>query len=370
MKKLFLFLLLFGCLDATRNGINSVAPAVTQIIRDFYSVKSDRFDLILCGGDKHILHDIVRDFGKFENGNFPPFGVIHLRQDGIIKINQSAILMFDSFDSYQDFHKRVELNSEYPKKFNLLVYVFGVRESQARSLILHWMFTTPPFIMQYESFLVHDNDYRSILLLTFVMFRQPNCRDWITHEVNRYSVATKQWSNEDFFIDKFNNFNGCTLVAFAMYPRIGLKSDPNNNNGADVNRDFAIKFNEIVADKLNISVFYQSYNWNEKIYSNKTLIQDYQLGCISLRKLQTAGVRTVWVTESFTTTDDIIVISKFKPYNQLQKLILPFDREVWHWLAATFLITTSVIVATRFTSKKIRDFIVGRTVASPMLNVL
>lgn len=188
MEKLFLFLLIHSFLVITSSGRNSVAPAIAQIIRDFYLVQNVHFDLIVCGSNFRV-NDIVNNLVKADPGETLPFRIVHLSvaSSDPIPINQSAILMFDNLSSYRDFHRRVFLNSIYPKQFNILVYVEGVQESQADSLILWKNFTERPMIFQYENFLVHGED-SSLKILMFLMFQQPKCRDWVKREVNRFSV--------------------------------------------------------------------------------------------------------------------------------------------------------------------------------------
>lgn len=372
MKKLFLFLLIFGWASATLARKGLVARAVTQIIRHFYSEHDDRFDLIVHGSKTRELDDIVDDLVKVESWSNPPLRVAYLRTGkDVIKIYRSAILMFDDLNCYRDFHNRVELDIEFPKKLHFLVYVKGVRESQATLLILFNDFNKQPKIVQYEQFLVHDDD-QSLKLLALSMFRQPNCREWITIEVNRFAVKTGYWLSRQFFLNKFNNFNGCDLVASVIYPdepSTGL-DDTRHIEKADGSAywGYAIEFNRILMNHLNSSLRFISFNHVTGYKSNESLTQDFIIASMSLRKLHAKQVRGFYVTDHFAITDDLIIVSRSKPHSQFYKFILPFEAEVWHWLIATLVISITVIVVTKLASKSVQNFIFGRDVTSPLLN--
>lgn len=133
MKKLFLFLLLYCCVNHV-NGKSLVAQAVSQAIRDFYSVHDVHFDLIVYGSKFRELNDIIDECTKPRNGELPPLYVVHLiqgKEEDVINVTRSAVLMFENLDSYKSFHKQVELNNDYPKQFHFLIYVKDLQESQA-----------------------------------------------------------------------------------------------------------------------------------------------------------------------------------------------------------------------------------------------
>lgn len=351
-----------------------VASAVKSVVRDFYTEQNDRFDLIICGEKSSEINNILDRFLRVRTGNIYPFNVIHVRVPrNIIRIDRSAILMFDNLESYRDFHQGVFLSNGFSKQMHILVYVKGVRESEASSLVLVKNFTEKPMMFQYESFLVHDDD-GSLKILSFTMFHQPRCRDWIATEVNRFSSKTRQWKTKDFFIEKFSNFHGCDLVVLVVYPNEPAiqidKSRKGENTSDAVFEGYAIDFNLELAHYLQFTLWFNSFGIIDMTESSKPLPEDYVIFVSSLRKMHSIENSEYFITEPFTTLDDVIIVSRFKPYSQFEKFILPFDMEVWHWLIATFVIAVTVIFLVRFARRSLKNFVFGTNVSSPMLNFL
>lgn len=369
MKTFFLLVLAYGCANASQK---LVASAVIGIAQEFYLEQNVQFDLIVYGAKISELNDIVDSFVKLEHQNCPPFKIIYMRRaQTVIRIHRSAILMFDNLDSYQDFHRHVLLDAEFPTQFYFLVYVGGLNELQANNLTLKNSFTESPLILQYESFLVHDN-HKSMKLLTFSMFQQPNCRNLVSVEVNRFSKSASKWTRKDFFPEKFKTFNGCELsvrVFFPNEPSVGLDRSRKGENTTDgIFWGYAIEFTTELAYYLNFSLRYQSIDF----FANDWMTGlgqpvDFMLFTVSMRK-NFAKRLPLTVTAPFTTTDDLIIISRFSPYSQLYKFILPFEEEVWFWLIVTLSITFTTILLLKMTARRVQDFVFGRKIISPMLN--
>lgn len=373
MKKLFLFLLIYGFVAENSCERNLVAPAVAQIIRDFYLVQNDQFDIVVIGDKGKLLSDIVDQIGKLGHGSFPPFSVFHLSNDKkkVVKIFRSAILMFDGLKSYQDFHARVILAKRYHTQFNFLVVIHDLQESQASRLILNKNLNDVPFILQYESFLVRDSE-KSMKILTISMFQQPKCRDWITTEVNRFSVDTRQWDSREFFPKEFSNFNGCHLTADVSVPNIAVQYKFGNKkrNSTGTISGYGIDFLEELARSLNFSLILEYYYNNLKLTNRSLpLNMDFYYHVQSYRRITTFS-EIISVTHHITTDDNIVLISRFKPYDQFDKLILPFDDEVWFCLIVTLVIAVITIIVVRFASIKVQRFVFGRYMSTPMLNLL
>lgn len=366
MKKFFLFLLLYGFVIGVLNGRSLVAPAVCQIMRNFYSVKDDQFDLIVTGTNPNDLNDILDDLVKFERENYRPVGIVYFRVfDGIIKINRSAIVMFNNLQSYREFIRRILLVNLSPKNFHFLFYVNGIHEPQARKLLFFKDFASHPAVFHFISFLVHD-ETNSLKILTFSMFKPPSCRDWITIEVNRFSRKSKQWIDQEFFPEKFNNFNGCELVAVVIESEPSVKLDISRTTAdmpEGVYWGYAFTLHLELAAHLNFTPKYKSLR-----SSSQNVKGDYHLCAAQLRR-NYLSTRDVTITNLFTTSDELILVSRFKPYSQFDKFVMPFDAETWHWLCATIIIAVAVIVIFNvFAPQSMRYFVIGRFVRTPLLN--
>lgn len=206
------------------------------------------------------------------------------------------------------------------------------------------------------------------------MFQQPKCRDWITIEINRFSATTRRWKHQDFFPEKFNNFNGCELVVLAGYPHeLAIQIDTRwKGTGGNLSDGFvwgwAIDFSAELAHYQNFTIHYTTLSFATRQWSNESLKWDYIVFTSSLREIFYKKRHELHITTPFTTADRLILISRFKPYTQFEKLILPFDEEVWHWLIVALITAMVTIFVVKLTAKEVQRFVFGRFVTTPMLN--
>lgn len=144
------------------------------------------------------------------------------------------------------------------------------------------------------------------------MFQQPNCQQWAATEVNRFCLKKRAWEVRDFFIQKFNNFNGCELIALVFHPNKHAASEYLNFNFIGDQDEhlsgYAVDFNIMIARNLN--------------YSLKMISVDMRLSKLLHESMTSESVVRFyfeilfWVTDYIMTTDDVILISRFQPYNQ------------------------------------------------------
>jgi hypothetical protein len=71
-----------------------------------------------------------------------------------------------------------------------------------------------------------------------------------------------------------------------------------------------------------------------------------------------------------TVSDQMFVVSRFEPYTMGEKALMPFDAEVWYWLIGFVGFGVVVILVVSFMRRPIRDFIFGRNVRAPLLNLM
>lgn len=229
---------------------------------------------------------------------------------------------------------------------------------------------------QYQSFLNQSAD-GSLSLATWITFQQPNCRKWKLIEINRFSNRLRKWTTPEYFVEKFDNFNGCELSVRAPYPQTNVLQIEFNNQGNLTNiRGYGPVFNHEISKSLNYSYVYKPFDLKRKENITKC---DFEIKAESFRRI---NLRTPldtfiekfvhpFVTDRFTTIDEIIIISRFETFSQFEKIFLPFEIEIWHWLIAVMSIASFVIcILKTFASEKVKKFVFGTVVQSPMLNLM
>ena len=76
------------------------------------------------------------------------------------------------------------------------------------------------------------------------------------------------------------------------------------------------------------------------------------------------------VSDLVTFGSDEIVIGPGEPYTDLERMFMMFDFELWIAISVTLIVALFATLALNFVSRKVRNFIVGRYVQNPTMNLL
>lgn len=349
--------------DSSCSAKPSVHSALSSVIENFFESRSEFFEFIIYGLDSEINDVLNRMNRETRKRGFVCKVRRVLNGSDEINIKNSALMVFDNMNDYRSFHRRA-LKSRCAKTLHFLVYI--------RSFDKNKLFFVKDTSFLAETFLVEHDD-ESLKLITFAQFQQPNCRAWREIEVNRYSLRTRQWRTNQYFVEKFNDFNGCELISCAY--QMGVSEDIRLDGSQKIEKLYGrgVDLNDIIGGSLNYSIFYNQHLHDNRLkmrMQNESIENDYPLMAYSTRMilgiLSEGGV----VTQPFTMSKELIVIPPDELYSQFEKLFLPFDEEVWFWLFVTMSIAVITIVVIGFAPEKVRKFVFGTSVETPMLNLL
>lgn len=334
---------------------NYVAIAASQLVKKVFVERSELFDIYIGGNKTQKLNEIATKIMKM---NESPVKLFHVDSVENRLVNRSAVLLFDTFVSYQDFHQEVEVGDEFTTKFNFLVIVTEDLD----------IFSFTNMMTVQETFLVESD--KTVALTTHITFQQPNCQKWVGVELNEFSKASRKWKTDKFSIEKFKNLNGCQIgvgVLFSNRPVSYYELDKAANKyifkgyGIDFLRDFASYFN--FTFKCNY------YDDDGKSLNNEINVEQILIFSWSIRAVHTLYSKRL-LSPTFTTSDDIFVVSRNLPYTQYEKMFLPFELEVWICLLVTFSIGTIVIFVLKLFKKSTQYFVFGMRVNTPFMNFM
>jgi hypothetical protein len=185
--------------------------------------------------------------------------------------------------------------------------------------------------------------------------------------VNKFSKKLQKWQNEVFHIDKFNNFNGCELVVGVRHPQFNeIRADVDENGSFIRYKGYGPLFNFEISKNLNYKYVYNFFN---ALKRNISTDFDFQIFGTSWRAINLEKNHS-FSTSQFTTIDDIILISRFKPHTPFEKIFLPFEVEVWYWLIGTLTVFAVAICIFKCTPTSVQKFVFGSKVTTPFLNML
>jgi hypothetical protein len=238
-----------------KNDKNSfVASAFGEIIEKFYEKIDHRVD-VLCYPCKnmtsaYLLNEILKHQMKVAFRVFKPAKNI--------QINASTIMIFDTRSDHEIFVKNISFDLFSTTEKYYIIY-FPKSKSNQHEIIPN---------MKYKNFNYLTNFNRThLMLFTMKYFNKIKCNRTLTEIINLFNRTNLKWNkNEDFFSDKFKNFNGCPL-------NFGRKTFSLQNAAPTKGKKFGgeiYEMNEAIAKTLNIKTNYVDCPLKGSKVCNKT----------------------------------------------------------------------------------------------------
>lgn len=213
--KVLFFLFLLKEINATNHQLKAFKNIAKALAASNHEVsvisvngKSDFNEIAVL--PNFIAQSVPYSIAAFENMNSPEYK----------GINTSSVIAFDSIDSLKIFNNETytcnkpkfnnvtTLKSDYFYAFQFFVYSPGMTKSD---IILLDDNPAPynSIMLRYEYFIADEGDF--INIWTFVWFTAEKCDKRQLELVNQFSKKTQEWKHDNFMIEKFANFHGCTL---------------------------------------------------------------------------------------------------------------------------------------------------------------
>jgi hypothetical protein len=221
-----------------------------------------------------------------------------------------------------------------------------------------------------------SNDYGDLELLTFFYFTPPDCEDTKssrTQVINKFSSKTKKWENNEKFPRKFRDFNACPLFATVplLHPFTHLIEF---NDGTVIWDGIYIRIAKMLSWKLNYRAEYELaqidtvahlYMYDERYHFLM------EMKNVDEKMMIVGDYRTIrFHTDPVVLTEWKIFVSPPELYSIFERLFLPFDEPTWTYLIITVVIGLVVIFLVNFTKKAWQNFVYGRGVETPTLNLM
>lgn len=211
--------------------------------------------------------------------------------------------------------------------------------------------------MKFTYFILEEKEF--IKLLTIGKFPSKDCIKGELIEVNRFSKRSLKWKLNEFKELFLNDYHDCNLTIKKKFDtRANVLKKMLNLSLKSGSRHFEVnkKIYKELANHLKYRLVEDEKNYDLRIQPFLSDMFLKSLGCNFMRP---------YLYENFE-----FAVPVGKPYDGYEKLVLPFDEEVWYWILLTFAAAFVTIVILKFSRQSFRDFIIGRNVETPHLNVL
>ncbi|CRK91817.1 CLUMA_CG005442, isoform A [Clunio marinus] len=203
-----------------------------------------------------------------------------------------------------------------------------------------------------------------LVLKSISRFSQPNCRTQKLKAINYFSETNLKWSSSQFFLDKIDNFQGCEII-FGGFFRFPFAYE-------ELQENKTIKITGYNVDLINIIAPYANYT--VKISFSKRRLRKRRFDVFISPPLLLHHVQKRhhfnMPTQAIHYESVRAIVPPRESYTSFEKLLLAFDKPVWSLIIITFALAFIVIIILRFCPRFIREFVIGRNVKEPALNVL
>lgn len=363
--KSFLFILIYSlkvCFLNSDNNLNSPTLALENVTEFLFDTVG-RVSVINYECDLQYFESVVMKNVKRRN---VPFALKNSQkfskntQQERLEVDESGIIAVDSVDSLKDFNGKVDLTNEYPKSLKFFVLI---KNANVKSLS-----TIPDTtILQFQYFLTEEDAF--VKIWTFVWYTPELCNKTQLVEVNRFSKMKKAWMSNKFVIEKFQNFHGCD-VRFGLYFENPAQTF-RLQDGKLVYGGFHIGMFSSLSRVMNYSVSFNPFFAKDENSEMELYLPDPVDALVQLYKQKhTNEVNDSFITRQYVYFSDVVAVPPGEKYSAYEKLGMPFDATTWILITFTFFAAFSTIFVMNFVAGKIRNFVFGRNIKTPALNVL
>lgn len=269
------------------------------------------------------------------------------------------IIMVDSFESFRSASRSPAINNK-----NVHVVVF-FNQSQVKSNDIFKVFREKNIL---EVYIVHESE-ESVLVTTFNPFAEGNCNDlspMIISNSTENRNSSKSWI---YSPKKLNNFFMCP-IRFGIYINLPFimannddRCDLRNFKGRDI---FLLK---ALAKALNFTVDFKAFETQDlrpTIASLQDNTSDVIIGDFFLRydRLLTLDSSAVYYSAELG-----FIVPNGRHFTSLESFSNSFQLNVWILITTTLFIAVFIICAIKFQPLRVRNFVFGSTVHSPLFNL-
>ena len=333
---------------ASGNISESVVPyAINSIIEQHFAnlgTSPGRVDILYFGYDKRKFSKLIDKLLKIKSEEFAiRVFEVKLKTYEWFFIRHSSIVFFESVEIFKADAAKLWWVTKERHQNQHLVYVPGLTTSDISDTYKNG------FNIDHVNFLMLETD-NLIELVTAYMFTPQACKQLQLKAINRFGIQTLEWENSIFYPKKYENFYGCELTVAST------KINPIHSNVFNLLKTI---FEEQLNAKITLKTIVE-YRWNFEGCDLST--EEYSILNFYL--------------EDLTVSDPILyhnyhfVVGSGEPYTDLERMFMMFDFELWIAISVTFGIALFTTLMLRFVSRQVRNFIVGRNVRNPTMNLL
>lgn len=346
-SSIFLFALLTCAVksEISRHERTFVVQAIHGIIVNSFVNKTSTIHLVYRGEEGGVAAAIINELVHKLAGVMTIRVSLLVRLPLIEHCESPGVFIFDTNEDFDKFFFNgvdEEFISESGFWYNQVIYVPDLQTEDIDKLILGSPSAN-------EVSFITNSATSSIELVTNFLYTDEKCNEIQITTINQFSRTTRRWANENFFPDKFSSFHICSLEVLTF-------SGASNEIGRKIFKTLAETFNFTIVEKPVDAENFMTVNINLELCNYISMQNNY-----SKNAILTSAIFFDHVT---------LVIPPGEPLTDLQRMFAAFDEKTWIGIGVTFAIAVVVIQIINKTTDTIKNFIFGRNIRTPLLNLL
>lgn len=282
------------------------------------------------------------------------------------------LVIFDSFKGFMKFYAKINSRIFNYRGYFTFVSTDGLNTNEIEEIFsLLWK------IQIFNVIFLTENNDESVSVLTFIPFTHDSCDNTTPVEVNKFVNGSFVRSIHDIYPDKLENMMSCPVkfaAADDAKPYITIENLPNGTHKYG-GRDYELL--KGLADYVNFKIecVYDGYGgymldngsasgaFSEILEGRADLISgDYWLKPNRLKYFEH--------TVPYISQQIVFIISPGSQLSPFEKLFYPLTINVWISFITCLIIGFILISVVKCQSIEIRNFVYGRNISTPMMNML
>jgi hypothetical protein len=338
---------------SSRNSL--VSHAINGMLQDYFAKTSPKIDLIhVNDGKSEQSEKLIKSILKNKDGSLLFKVSTHSDYNSTIMLNTSSVIIFDSAESFRKMRNNIFWQPNYAVRYKHLVYFPKGRRSDLELIQFNLMFKfkeeenferrLDEFSIDRVNFLMNETD-QSIELVSGFMFTSQACRKNQFLTINRFERSSMKWNSSIFYPNKYRNLYQCEL---------------------DYYRTAYILPNEI------LDAFIKFVNSTPVDLSQLTVEGDNRTGDLAATITSLNNKVAEWssVSNPYGFGQMVFLIPPGDLYTPLEKMMAPFETEVWIGIAATLVIGFVIVQLVNFADTQVKKFVLGRSITTPAMNLV
>lgn len=322
--------------ETTEYEYQMMFEAIKKLLRDHFVPNEPKVDFYYSGNSSEDLAEFLLQANLDLSVTVTRFDVVQK-----VQINFPSVLLFDSMTHYWNAAKKITWTSKNDLWLNQLIYVLNLGDADPIE-----EFSKIGHFVENQSIIKYISDV-TIDLITGFRF-SPGVCGYLRHKtINQFSNETLTWHNKTFFPEKYQNFHGCPLkVAFVA------KTSTVTSRAIFMFLAQKLNFQMVRVEVATFDSTTEKFDTSESLTFQSILVYKFYVF--------SSPLFSDYLTFS---------VPAGKPYSQLEKMFLTFDKNTWVAIGVVLAIAFLAVWIINFMPLHVQNFVYGRNVKTAMLNL-